>query len=49
LRGLTTKEVELTVTEAAHLNFESRRLRVDTFVDHHFSLAGFLTVPQGRV
>jgi hypothetical protein len=39
VRGLTTKEVELTVMEAAHLNFESRRLRVDAFVDRHFSLS----------
>jgi hypothetical protein len=44
VRGLTVEEIELTVTEAAQLYFESRRLRVDAFVDRHFSLAGSLTV-----
>jgi hypothetical protein len=44
MRGLTAEEVELTVTEAAQLYFESRRLRVDAFVNRHFSLAGSLTL-----
>jgi hypothetical protein len=44
VRGLTAQEVELTVTEAAQEYFESRRLRVDAFVDRHFSLAGSLTL-----
>jgi hypothetical protein len=41
---LTAEEVQLTVTEAVQLYFESRRLRVDDFVDRHFSLAGSLTL-----
>src|SRR5262249_57406959 len=44
VRRPTAEEVELTVTEAAQLYFESRRLRVDAFVDRHFSLAGSLTL-----
>ena len=44
VRRPTAEEVELTVTEAAQLYFEGRRLRVDAFVDRHFSLAGSLTL-----
>ena len=44
VRRPTVEEVELTVTEAAQLYFEDRRLRVDAFVDRHFSLTGSLTL-----
>jgi Family of unknown function (DUF6635) len=41
---LTAEQVQLTVSEAVQFYFESRRLRVDAFVDHHFSLAGSLAL-----
>lgn len=44
VRRPTAEDVEVTVTEAAQLYFEGRRLRVDAFVDRHFSLAGSLTL-----
>jgi hypothetical protein len=39
---LAAEQAERTVTDAARLYFESRRARVDDFVDRHFSLAGSL-------
>jgi hypothetical protein len=41
---LTAEQVQLTVSEAVQFYFESRRLRVNAFVDHHFSLAGSLAL-----
>jgi hypothetical protein len=38
--GLTAADAQRIVAEAAHRYFESRRSRVDEFVDRHFSLAG---------
>jgi hypothetical protein len=37
---LTQDKAQRIVTQAAHRYFESRRSRVDEFVDRHFSLAG---------
>jgi hypothetical protein len=41
---LTPDEARTIVADAARLYFESRRARVDSFVDRHFSLAGSLTL-----
>ncbi len=38
--GLSTVDAQRIVAEAAHTYFESRRSRVDEFVDRHFSFAG---------
>jgi hypothetical protein len=38
--GLTAADAQRIVAEAARHYFDGRRLRVDAFVDHHFSLAG---------
>jgi hypothetical protein len=37
---LTVEDAQRIVVDAAHRYFESRQLRVDAFVDRHFSLAG---------
>src|SRR5215203_2790348 len=41
---LTPDEAQVMVADAARLYFESRRARVDSFVDRHFSLAGSLAL-----
>lgn len=41
---LTPEEARRTIDDAARLYFESRRARVDDFVDRHFSLAGSLAI-----
>jgi hypothetical protein len=41
---LTPDEARTMVADAARLYFESRRARVDSFVDRHFSLAGSLAL-----
>src|SRR5262245_9496499 len=41
---LSADQVETIVAEAARLYFESRRLRVNAFVEKHFSLAGSLAL-----
>src|SRR5215203_2760711 len=41
---LTAEQARHTVAEAARHYFESRRGRVDTFVDQHFSIAGALAL-----
>src|SRR3954465_11984984 len=41
---LTPDEARTMVADAARLYFESRRARVDDFVDRHFSLAGSLAL-----
>lgn len=44
LPQVSTEDARRMVTEAAHRYFESRRARVDAFVDRHFSLAGSLAL-----
>jgi hypothetical protein len=44
LPQLSTEDARRMVTVAAHRYFESRRARVDIFVDRHFSLAGSLAL-----
>jgi hypothetical protein len=44
LPQLTKDEARRTVSQAARLYFQSRRERVDDFVDRHFSLAGSLAL-----
>jgi hypothetical protein len=44
LPRVSTDEVETIVSQSARLYFESRRSRVNAFVDRHFSLAGSLTL-----
>jgi hypothetical protein len=44
LLGLTEQEARQAVTDAANRYFQSRRERVDEFVDRHFSLAGSLVL-----
>jgi hypothetical protein len=46
---LSADQVKTIVTEAARLYFESRRSRVDAFVDEHFSLAGSLALHRKAV
>src|SRR5215218_6483687 len=41
---LTAEQARHTEAEAARLYFESRRARMDDFVDRHFSLAGSLAL-----
>jgi hypothetical protein len=41
---LSVGEAQAIVAEAAHRYFDSRRARVDSFVDRHFSLAGSLAL-----
>jgi hypothetical protein len=41
---LSVSEAQAIVAEAAHGYFDSRRARVDSFVDRHFSLAGSLAL-----
>jgi hypothetical protein len=42
--GLTAADAQQIVADAANRYFESRRARVDEFVDHHFSLAGSVAI-----
>jgi hypothetical protein len=42
--GLTAADAQRIVAEAARRYFDSRRLRVDAFVDRHFSLAGSVAI-----
>src|SRR5215218_2202164 len=46
---LTAEQARHTVAEAARLYFESRRARVDGFVDRHFSLAGSLALHRNAL
>jgi len=41
---LSARQVQRVVSEAARLYFESRRSRLNAFVERHFSLAGSLAL-----
>ena len=47
--GLSTECAQRIVAEAGRRYFESRRSRVDGFVDHHFSLAGSAAIHRKAV
>ncbi|HEU5018549.1 MAG TPA: DUF6635 family protein [Pseudolabrys sp.] len=49
LPQLTAEEARRAVSQAARLYFESRRARVDAFVDRHFSLTGSLALHRHAV
>jgi hypothetical protein len=47
--GLSTEAAQRIVRDAGRRYFESRRSRVDAFVDHHFSLAGSAAIHRKAV
>ena len=46
---LTKEDAQRIVAEGAHRYFESRRARVDEFVDRHFSLSGSLAMHRKAI
>ena len=48
-RRLTPEEAGRIVADAAHRYFDSRRTRIDAFVDRHFSLAGSAAIHRKAV
>jgi hypothetical protein len=49
LVSLSVGEAQSIVAEAAHRYFDSRRARVDTFIDRHFSLLGSLALHRNAL